>query len=263
MSFDTQKYLKRISWHKPPLANLETLRGLHEAHLLQVPFENLDIHWGQTIALDRDKLFEKVVEKGRGGFCYELNGLFYELLDDLGYRVDRLSARVYEESRQDFGPPHDHLALMVHLNGKKWLADVGFGDFIRYPLQILANQEQEDLRGPYRLIQKGKEQVWEVQSRRDKGGWLPEYRFEEIPRQMQEFAEMCQYHQSDPRSTFLKKKVCTLARERGRYTLSSTKMRIHRDGKALEEWPVESEEHFEQLLEKYFHMKKPRVQRTT
>ncbi len=257
MHFQAQKYLARMTWDTPVVPNLETLRDLHFLHLLHFPFENLDIHWGRAIVLDRDKLFTKMLENGRGGFCYELNGLFYELLHALGYQVQLLSARVYEPTRKEYGPPHDHLALLVTLGEEKWLADVGFGDFIRQPLRLVEGLEQKDPRGSYRLARANSGQSWEVQSLNDQGTWLPEYRFEEIAREMGEFEEMCRYHQSDPRSHFLQKKVCTLARHRGRYTLSSTKMRIHRDGEGREEMLVQDEEHFKQLLAQYFTIHPP------
>jgi N-hydroxyarylamine O-acetyltransferase len=93
------EYLDRI--HFParassdfPQPSLQTLRVLHEAHLLAVPFENLSIHYGQPIILQEDALFNKIVRLRRGGFCYELNGLFAWLLRQLGFQVTLLSAEV-------------------------------------------------------------------------------------------------------------------------------------------------------------------------
>ena len=85
---------------------------MHRAHLLAVPFENLDIHLGRPISLDQDALFGKIVTRRRGGFCYELNGLFALLLRELGFEVTLLSAGV---ARADggFGPEFDHLTLLV------------------------------------------------------------------------------------------------------------------------------------------------------
>src|SRR5919107_4778825 len=121
---DVNAYLERIGYRGPLAPTAETLRRLHVAHLLAVPFENLSIHAGEPVVLDDDSLFEKVVGRRRGGFCYELNGLFAALLRALGFRVEMLSAAVAKPSGE-FGREFDHMALLVHA-GERWLADVGF-----------------------------------------------------------------------------------------------------------------------------------------
>src|SRR4051812_10193641 len=93
-TLDVHAYLERIRYHGPLDPTAETLRRLQVAHLLSVPFENLSIHWGEPIELDDEALFEKIVVRRRGGFCYELNGLFATLLRALGFDVAMLSAGV-------------------------------------------------------------------------------------------------------------------------------------------------------------------------
>src|SRR2546427_8621834 len=126
---NTKAYLERINYplnYRRSLApDAETLRALQVAHLLAVPFENLSIHAGQPIILEDDALFTKIVENGRGGFCYEANGLFAALLRALGFNVAMLSAEV-ANAEGEFGPNFDHMALMVMLE-QRWLVDVGFG----------------------------------------------------------------------------------------------------------------------------------------
>src|ERR1039457_559684 len=97
-AFGISAYFKRVHYTRPPRVSPDTLRGLHLAHLYTVPFENLDIHLGRGLSLDEAALFDKVVTRGRGGFCYELNGLFCALLRDLGFRVTMLSAEVARKS---------------------------------------------------------------------------------------------------------------------------------------------------------------------
>ena len=125
--------LRRLGVEARGRADLTWLRELHAAHLLRVPFENLSIHLGEPVSLDEDALLAKLVDRRRGGFCYELNGLFARLLENLGYHVTLLGARVW--TGQGFGPPLDHLALMVATadGADRWLADVGFGDNSVYP----------------------------------------------------------------------------------------------------------------------------------
>ena len=123
-------YLKRINYDGSTDPTLETLRGLHRAHLLTVPFENLDIHAGRRIDVDRERIYAKIVgEEKRGGFCYELNGLFSWLLEALGYDVTLLSARV-RHMDGTYGAEFDHLTVRIDLD-EAWLADVGFGEGFR------------------------------------------------------------------------------------------------------------------------------------
>src|SRR5688572_12691144 len=150
---DVDRYLRRIGYQGPRTPTLETLKALHRAHLLSVPFENLDIHFGTRIALDGEKLADKILTRSRGGFCYELNGLFGELLRSLGFRVDLLSARV-ADAEGSFGPEFDHLTLLVHLDSP-WLADVGFGDSFRLPMRLEHGFELTDESGTYRLAHDG------------------------------------------------------------------------------------------------------------
>ena len=119
------------------------LRQLQLAHLMAVPFENLDIHLGRAIVLDQAAFFEKVVRRRRGGFCYELNGLFAVLLRALGFGVTLLSARVARED-DSFSPEFCHLTLLVDLpgGGPRRLADVGFGDCFREPLSLAEPGDQ-------------------------------------------------------------------------------------------------------------------------
>src|SRR5215218_8366156 len=127
-------YLDRIQEGGSRGPDAGTLRRLQVAHLLAVPFENLSIHWGEPIVLDDEALFDKIVARRRGGFCYELNGLFAALLRVLGFDVEMLSAAVWGGAGK-FGPEFDHMTLLVKL-GERWLADVGFGDSFVEPLRL-------------------------------------------------------------------------------------------------------------------------------
>lgn len=184
--------------------------------MYSVPFENLDIHLGRPISLDEAALFDKIVTRRRGGFCYELNGLFCALLHELGFRVTMLSAEVARQSG-GFSPPYDHLALAVHFDAP-WLADVGFGNGFRLPVSLnnTAGQPQGDSAylirpdGDYRLL-----------LRSDTGGdWTPQFRFTLQPHSLADFAERCRFHQTSPESHFTQGRICTLATPEGRVTLT-------------------------------------------
>jgi len=210
--FDVAAYLRRIGYDGPREPGIETLRCIHLAHLMTVPFENLDIFLGRFIALEETALYRKIVDHRRGGFCYELNGLFACLLRALGFRVTLLSAQVVRDTG-GFGPDFDHLTLRVDLESS-WLADVGFGDSFREPLSLNAAIEQ----GDYRLDRGGE---YLTLLRRENGeDWKPQYRFTLEPRLLADFREMCRYHQTSPESSFTRKRLCTLATPAGRQTLS-------------------------------------------
>src|SRR5438309_2806247 len=161
-------YLSRIAYRGPHDVSAETLRELHRAHLLAVPFENLDILVGRTIILDEQKVIHKIVEERRGGICYELNGAFCALLRALGFEVSMLSAGVAREEG-GFDPPFDHMALLVQLE-EQWLADVGFGDSFREPLLLDHRSEQVQKEGAYQLLEAGENLILQ---RSEGDSWKP------------------------------------------------------------------------------------------
>ena len=146
-------YLDRIAYTGPISPTLDVLRNLHRHHMLSVPFENLDIAQSRKIVCEENAFIQKIVERRRGGFCYELNGAFASLLRAIGFKVTLLSARV---PRDDGGqsPEFDHLALRVDLE-EPWLADVGFGDSFPEPLQLQPGAEQEQDGWIYRVVDCG------------------------------------------------------------------------------------------------------------
>ncbi|MVZ10486.1 arylamine N-acetyltransferase, partial [Enterobacteriaceae bacterium 8376wG6] len=138
---DTQRYLQHIGFAGAARPDLPTLQQLHHRHMLSVPFENLSIIYHQGIQLAPEALFSKVVERNRGGFCYELNTLFALLLREIGFKVSFISGEIRARDGH-FGPPYDHLALRVDLAEQAWLVDVGFGDSFLTPLKIVAAEPQ-------------------------------------------------------------------------------------------------------------------------
>ena len=210
-------YLSRIGVDGAELRpDLETLKLLQSAHLKTVPFENLDIHWKRPIVLDVEKFYEKIVSGRRGGFCYELNGLFNVLLRSIGFETRLISARVFNGT--DFGPEFDHAAIIVTIDGEEYLADVGFGSFTTEPLRFVPDVEQNDPAGVF-VIRKRDDSYFEVSKRTD-DIWTPEYIFQSVPRDLSEFGEMCDFQQYSPDSHFTKGKLCSIMTETGRKTLS-------------------------------------------
>jgi N-hydroxyarylamine O-acetyltransferase len=193
-------YLARLGLDHRPRPTAEALARLHLAHLERIPFENLSVHLDEPIVLDPAALVDKLTRRGRGGFCYELNGAFASLLSTLGFEVSLLAARVHDEGA--LGPPFDHLLLRVELD-RPWLVDVGFGDNFDEPLLDGASGPQRDRNGSFEIVEVS---GGECDLRRD---GEPQYRFDTRPRQLGEFAETCRWQQTSPDSGFTRRTVCS------------------------------------------------------
>jgi N-hydroxyarylamine O-acetyltransferase len=180
----------------------------------------LSIHWHEPIVLNDDALFEKIVLRRRGGFCYELNGLFAALLRSLGFEATMLSAEVAND-KGEFGPPFDHLTLLVTL-GERWLADVGFGDSFSAPLLLDERQPQVQGDSAFRVDADGDRFV--LFRRGEGAAWLPRYRFDLTPHAYADYEAMCRYHQQSPESHFTRKRICSRATIDGRVTLTDTRL---------------------------------------
>ena len=249
---EIEKYLQRIGYNGSMQPIIELLQVLQKRHLLSVPFENLDIHYKIPIQLDIETIFEKVVIKKRGGFCYELNGIFYELLRAIGFDVKMISARVFDQRQQIFSPEFDHLAIIAKIDSVDYLADAGFGEFAFSPLQVEPDTIQNDERGNFR-IERHDNSYYKVVKRAGEA-WVPEYMFTLTKRDLSEFEDMCRYNQTSPLSHFTQNKFCSLATEKGRITVTTKKTKIT-VGDSVTEVPLESEEEFLEALETYFHMR--------
>jgi N-hydroxyarylamine O-acetyltransferase len=251
MKFNASKYLHRIGINYPPDMSLSFLIKLHYAHMMTVPFENLSIHLKEPIVLNKDELFNKIVTNGRGGFCYELNYLFSLLLESLGYNVKIISARVFSRGGIP-GPEYDHMALIVFCEGKEWLCDTGFGDSFIEPVEFSPGKIKQDNTGYYR-INISEDNYFLLSSSEDMIKWEEQYLFTSTERPVEEFIPMCRYHQTSPDSHFTLKRICTLAAESGRITLTDDKLIITKD-KIKYETPVEGESTFKENLKKYFNI---------
>lgn len=242
-----EAYLRRIKYTSGTGPTAHTLRELHVAHLLTVPFENLDNHMGREIVLEEDKLVAKIVEQQRGGICYELNGAFAGLLRELGFDVSVLSAGV-ARAEGGFDPPFDHMTLMVRLE-ERWLADVGFGDSFREPLLLDVRDEQKQGGEAYRLVDEDDEHL--VLERYEKESWQPQYRFTLQQYGLSDFTEMCHFHQTSPESPFTQRRTCSLATPEGRMTVTGMRLIITDRGEREERELATHEEWIAALREQF------------
>ncbi|MCT9004245.1 arylamine N-acetyltransferase family protein [Streptomyces rhizosphaerihabitans] len=228
-SAQADAYLRRIGAQHPAWPTSDVLRELQLRHLLTVPFENLSIHLGEEIVLEEKRLLDKVVDARRGGFCYELNGVFGALLASLGFDVTYLAARVYGDEGE-LGIPYDHLALRVRtVDGGDWLTDVGFGAHSHYPLSFMERGEQRDPAGMFRVVESGPDAagvrgVGGSREREDLDVYLGDkrqYRLEVRPRVLGDFAVGAWWQSTSPLSHFTRSLVCSrVTKDGGRITLS-------------------------------------------
>jgi len=242
-------YLQRIKISQLEKPNLSFLSELQKHHLLTVPFENLDIHQGEKIVLDENRIYEKIVDNGRGGFCYELNSLFCSLLHSLDFSVSMVSSRVYRLAEDRFTPEFDHMVLLVNL-AKTYLVDVGFGDTFRKPI-ALPDGIVEDNSGTYRLQPFGSAPDAFILQKQENNSWQHVYCFTAHPRVISDFEEMCTFHQTSPESHFTQEIICTMATKNGRVSLSDNSLTIT-DGSAKMKTKVVSDKDFRHKLRDHF-----------
>lgn len=232
-----EKYLKRLNYINKISLDLETLNGLQAAHYKSIPFENLDIHYDKKIELKIPLLFQKIIENKRGGICYELNALFYQLLKEIGFDVKMISSRVYKEIGDteditNYNPEFDHMAIIATLDKQEFLIDVGFGEFSLHPLLIKFNLALEDPLGKFSFDKFDEHylRVNEILTENEQEKNIPQYIFEKKSRTLEEFEEMCNFHQTSPKSPFTKGLIIYFlnegTKETQKITLTNKKLKI-------------------------------------
>lgn len=247
---DITAYLKRINYKGSLNVNAVTLKEMHRAHLMSIPFENLSIGMKEPIILNNNALFHKIILKNRGGFCYELNGLFASLLRELGFNVTMLSAAVAKRGG-GFGPDFDHMALRVSLE-EDYLADVGFGDLFLEPIFLKEGVEQKQENRTFRIDSIGSYLV--LNQREGDTDWRPQYRFTLASHKLEDYSEMCLYHQTSPESHFTQHSLSSIATPEGRITISDKRL-IITEGENKQERSITGNAEYNDLLRKHFGIK--------
>lgn len=227
---DVSGYLKRIGYHGVSATDSDVLEALQFAHIQNIVFENLDIHLGRPIEIDVPRIFDKIVRRGRGGFCYELNSLFGSLLLSLGFDVSVHACRVVTSGSRWI--PFGHVCLNVRCEDKTWLVDVGFGNSFQRPLCIGFEGEQKDEAGSHKLTTV--EEGWLLSSRIYGDTFDPEYRFDLTPRHLDEFNERCAWTQTDHTSGFTRNIIASRPTAAGRRTVLGLQLRDFVDDQTCE-----------------------------
>ena len=260
---DIDAYLSRIRLDARPAPSLDGLRTLQRAHMLSVPFENLDVFLSRPLDLSEDALFEKVVTRRRGGYCFELNTLYAALLRSFGFEVRRRLARVWLR-RPETVPALTHMALTVTLGGQSYLTDVGFGGMTtRVPVPF--GGEAEDAEGPVRLRED--ERFGWMLERYNSGrspvataaapqpeGWSPQFSVHGAEVHDSDVALANHFMQTAPESHFTQGRYVGLFTESGRDGLVDDAY-SRRDGQEVEQRTVPLGEEWLALLKDRFGLR--------
>jgi N-hydroxyarylamine O-acetyltransferase len=212
---DLPAYFDRIGYSGPASADRATLDALMRAHSAAVPFENLDVQLGRPISLEPDAIFAKLVTRRRGGWCYEQNGLFGRVLDALGFKVRRIGCGVMRDQRGDEAIGN-HLSLIVTLDGREWLADVGFGGSQAEPIPLAPGEHAHP---PFVVaLAQGADGYWRLSERFGEGDPFS-FDFLSGPADEALLARTCGVLQSDPESLFVQNLIVQQRRGERHLTL--------------------------------------------
>jgi N-hydroxyarylamine O-acetyltransferase len=210
---DLNAYFERIGYRGECRPTYAVLEALHFAHRTRVTFENLEIFLGRPVRIDLESLQAKIVHGQRGGYCYEQNTLFAAVLEQIGFPVTRLAARVRRGASRLL--PRTHMQLKVEVEGASWLADVGFG-----------GEEVQQYAWRYRVSQE--KDLWVLQSAHG-GDWIDLYAFTLEPHYDVDFEVANYYVSTHPSSRFVQTFTAQLLTPEARYMLINRELTIVRD----------------------------------
>lgn len=225
---DLSLYFARIGDSGSRHPTLPTLCGIVAGHTRAIPFENVDVLVGRGVRLDIDAVVDKLVQRGRGGYCFEHNTLLLRVLEALDFEVEGLAARVLWNRPEGDPTARTHMLLRVKLPEGDFLADVGFGGLtLTCPLRLAVGPEQATPHEPHRLVAVGEEV--ELQARLD-GCWFPLYRFSLLPQLPIDYEMANWFTSTCPNTLFTANLMCARSDPARRYALLNRKFTVrHRD----------------------------------
>jgi N-hydroxyarylamine O-acetyltransferase len=229
---DLDGYLRRIGFTGRAAADYATLEALHRLHPQAIAFENLDPLLGLPVRLDAAALEDKLVRSGRGGYCYEQNLLLVHVLRALGFGVRGLGARVLWGAAEGAVTARAHMLLCVDLDGRRHIADVGFGGMTpTAPLCLDTEGAQPTAHEPFRLVASGDEFVLQVAVGQS---WQALYRFD-LQEQFQADYEIVNWYQcTSPDSYFTRNLMAARPVAGARYALRNAELSVHHRGGVTE-----------------------------
>ncbi len=246
-NFSLSPYFARIGFQGTASADFATLKRMMRCQLFSVPFENLDVQQGKIVSLVPEEIYCKIVERNRGGYCYEVNGLFALALGALGIPYQFVAARpmTYPVRR-----PKTHVAIVVTIEGEQWLCDLGFGSYgIREPLNL--NWINREIRQDFDTfkLSRSPEQNYLLQSFTD-GVWKNLYEFNLSPQEWVDFEPANYMNSTHPDSIFVQWLMVVLQNPSGKEVLLGDRFQSVSEGKT-KGWTVRREEIPMLLLQKF------------
>ena len=230
-NFDLQAYCERIGYQGELHNDLATVSALMRQQLFTVPFENLDVQAGKVVSLIPEDIVDKIVRRRRGGYCYEVNGLFAMVLESLGipYQFAACRPMFYPVLR-----PRTHMALIAQIEGKAWLCDLGFGSQgIRAPLALDETGREIHQDSDCFLLERPNEQEYLLKARVD-GAWANQYGFDLWPQHWIDFMPANYLNSTHPETIFVQKLLVMLLNPEGRTTLLGDRLKQVRGGQSTE-----------------------------
>ena len=251
MKPELQAYLKRINAETTPQTNLATLQLLQSQHLLTVPYENLDIMRNIPLSLEVEDMYEKIVVRKRGGYCFELNGLFTWLLRSLGFEVTEYMARFLRDEPDI--PMRRHRVMRVRCNEGDYLTDVGVGQIIpRAPLPMITGQAQQQGTERYKL--EIEPFFGHVLYEWKNSNWKRIYSFTEEEQLNIDYIMPSFYCETHPESYFRTMDMVHIFTKNGRKSVSGREFKIFSPN-GVEVIVPGSEQIYQELLQQHFGIK--------
>ncbi|MEK3889120.1 arylamine N-acetyltransferase family protein [Bacillus sp. FSL K6-3431] len=242
-------YLERIGYSGPLDVSLNTLSKLQECHLHTVPYENFDILKRIPLSLKVPDLFDKIVVRHRGGYCFELNALFSWLLRELGYPVIDYFSRFWRDE-PNTPPKRRHHVLQVEAEGELYLCDVGVGGIVpRKPIQMVENlvHEQGD---EYYQLERDAYYGWMLYEKK-RGQWSKIYSFTEEPQLPKDYIMASYWCENAPESIFINEAMVAIRTAEGRNSIAGKEFRIFTaDG--VQAFTPQTQEEYDEALKTYF-----------
>ena len=248
-----QQYLQRTGFNDSCTDSLGTLQLLHHLHPQTIPFENLDSWRGVPVVVDTGHVFNKLVLENRGGYCYEHNWLFMQVLRTLGFSVHGLAARVHWMQAADFVPPRTHMALLVEIADKRYLCDVGFGGQTMTAPLLLDHSGPQSTPNETLSLTYGDSGVFLVQTRM-KQQWQPMFSFTLEPQQLPDYQQANWFVSTHPESRFVQNLVCARVEGKQRHALLNNRYTLHCPEKDSETMLLQSPDEIRQILTRQFRI---------
>lgn len=222
---DLDAYCARIGYDGARTPTLATLQALHARHTQAIPFENLSPFTGETVVLDLPSLQDKLIRRRRGGYCFEHNLLFWQVLNEIGFGVSGLAARVRWNVPDNVVTARSHMLLLVNLQGESFIADVGFGGMtLTAPLRLETGVEQATPHEPFRLLRSGDVYTLEAQLAEV---WKPLYTFDLQPQHLADYEVTSWYLANHPQSHFVTGLIAARPEASRRHALHNNRYAVH------------------------------------